>query len=84
MAVTLDLGKKLRQDVADEVDQPVAKHVGNEVAAPEIESSEDSPEGESDHDIGQTAGPMADGKMTSGMTTAQNRLRPTACNRSMA
>jgi hypothetical protein len=38
------LGKKSREHVADEVDEPVADHVGHKVAAPDEKEREDAAE----------------------------------------
>ena len=59
-ASCLRLGKESGQHIADEVDEPVADHVGHKVAAPDEKEREHAAEHESDEDVGPATGPMAD------------------------
>src|SRR6478672_5987177 len=68
---TFRSGKQFRQDVSNEIHETVTDHVCRQIAAPQIESSQDQACCECDENVGRAAGPMAKRK-----NNQRNRDRP--------
>ena len=77
-------GQEPWQNVADEIDQPMANHVGNQIALPEVKRGQDSSKRKGDKDVRPPTGPMADGEMSSGIMAASQRPRLTITSRARA
>jgi hypothetical protein len=68
-AWTRRLGKEDRQNVGSKVYQTMAYHVGDQIAAPKIENTQNPAERQGDQDIGRASCPVAkreDNKWNSG------------------